>query len=53
MGPVRRGLPPNRETGRLIADAFAVPEPDLGELPGSGIDYLVKPLISGEAKRPA
>lgn len=42
-----------RDTGRLIADAFGVPEPGRGELPGSGIDYLVRPLISGEAKRPA
>ena len=47
------GCHPNRETGRLIADAFGVPEPGRGELPGSGVDYLVRPLVSGEATRPA
>lgn len=52
-GWVAGGCHPNRDTGRLIADAFGVPEPDRGELPGSAVDYIVKPLISGEATRAA
>lgn len=46
------GCHPNRDTGRVLADAFGIPEPDRGEMPGSAIDYLVRPLIRGEARRP-
>lgn len=52
-GVVGAGCHPNRDTGRLVAESFGVTEPGLGELPGSAIDYLVKPLITGEATRPA
>jgi ubiquinone/menaquinone biosynthesis C-methylase UbiE len=42
------GCHPNRDTGRLIADTFSVPEPDPGEMPGDDpFTGLVKPLISG------
>ncbi|HEU0023285.1 MAG TPA: class I SAM-dependent methyltransferase [Thermoleophilaceae bacterium] len=46
---VAGGCHPNRDTGRLIASAFEVAEPQRGELPGSGIEYIVKPLIRGVA----
>jgi ubiquinone/menaquinone biosynthesis C-methylase UbiE len=46
------GCHPNRETGRLIANAFDVPEPRSGEMPGDDpITGLMKPLISGVAQR--
>ena len=48
------GCHPNRDTGRLVADAFDVPEPQAGEMPGGDpVTGLVKPLISGVARRPA
>ena len=44
------GCHPNRETGRLIAEAFDVPEPRAGEMPGEDpATGLIKPLISGSA----
>ena len=47
------GCHPNRDTGRLIADAFEVSEPDPGEMPGTDpATGLIKPLISGEARVP-
>lgn len=47
------GCHPNRDTGRLIADAFEVPEPHPGEMPGTDpATGLIKPLISGEARVP-
>ena len=46
------GCHPNRDTGKLIADAFAVPDPELGEMPGDDpFTGLVKPLIHGAASR--
>lgn len=48
------GCHPNRDTGRLIADAFGVPEPQAGEMPGDDpVTGLIKPLIRGAARRPA
>ena len=48
------GCHPNRDTGHLIADAFEVPMHRAGEMPGSDpFTGLVKPLISGVARRPA
>jgi ubiquinone/menaquinone biosynthesis C-methylase UbiE len=49
-GWVGGGCHPNRDTGRLIADALEVATPDLGRLPGPATDYLVKPLIRGEVR---
>jgi ubiquinone/menaquinone biosynthesis C-methylase UbiE len=42
------GCHPNRDSGRLIAEAFGVAPPERGEFPGSGT-ALVKPLIRGSA----
>ena len=48
------GCHPNRDTGRLIADAFDVIEPHPGEMPGDDpATGLIKPLISGSVRRPA
>lgn len=48
------GCHPNRDTGRLIADAFDGPEPETGEMPGDDpVTGLIKPLISGSVRRPA
>ena len=47
------GCHPNRDTGPLIADAFGVPSPDRGEMPGPATDYLVRPQISGVVRVPA
>lgn len=48
------GCHPNRDTGRLLADAFDVPEPQASEMPGDDpATGLIKPLISGVARRPA
>ena len=45
------GCHPNRDTGRLIAEAFDVPDPQPGEMPGDDpATGLVKPLISGVAQ---
>ena len=52
-GAVAGGCHPNRDTGRLIAEAFGAPEPDRGELPGPGSTYIVSTLIRGEATRSA
>lgn len=46
------GCHPNRDSGPLIAEAFDIPPPEPGEFPGPGT-ALVKPLISGTARRPA
>lgn len=46
------GCHPNRDSGRLISEAFGIVEPIKGEFPGSGT-ALVKPLIRGMARRPA
>lgn len=47
------GCHPNRDTGRLIADAFEVPVPPAGEMPGDDpVTGLIKPLISGIVRRP-
>ena len=46
------GCHPNRDTGRLIADAFEEDEPPLREFPGDDpFTRLVKPLISGVGQR--
>jgi ubiquinone/menaquinone biosynthesis C-methylase UbiE len=48
------GCHPNRDTGRLVAAAFDVPEPVPIEFPGDDpFTGLVKPLIRGVAQRPA
>ena len=48
------GCHPNRDTGRLIADAFDVIEPHPAEMPGDDpATGLIKPLISGSVRRPA
>ena len=48
------GCHPNRDTGRLIAEAFDAPEPERDEMPGNDPGTrLVKPLIRGVAHAPA
>ena len=48
------GCHPNRDTGRLVADALEVLETQAGEMPGEDpVTGLIKPLISGVARRPA
>jgi SAM-dependent methyltransferase len=49
-GWVAGGCHPNRDTERLLADAFGDVTADRGEFPGTGT-ALVKPLISGSAVR--
>lgn len=50
-GRLMGGCHPNRDTRRLIAETFHVPEPDVGELPGNDpATNLIKPLITGEAR---
>lgn len=48
------GCHPNRDTGRLIAEAFDVPKPQAAnEMPGDDpVTGLIKPLIRGVARRP-
>jgi ubiquinone/menaquinone biosynthesis C-methylase UbiE len=46
------GCHPNRNTGRLVAEAFGGHEPARTELPGDDpFTSLVKPLVRGEATR--
>lgn len=45
------GCHPNRDSGRLVSEAFGVPEPVKGTFPGSGT-ALLKPLIDGIVRRP-
>ena len=45
------GCHPNRDTGRLIAETFAEPEPPHAEMPGDDpATWVVKPLIRGSAR---
>lgn len=47
------GCHPNRDTGRLIAAAFHVAEPQAGEMPGDDpATGLIKPLIRGAVRSP-
>ena len=47
------GCHPNRDTPRLLAEAFDTPEPQRGEMPGDDpATWVVKPLINGSARAP-